>query len=207
MTTREQRKAMQDYIVTRLDGSGVDIEPRTRNLFGKDFSYVLVGGEQGNGIVLLLDQHYSRDYFLKVHKMARDNKKDVAVVLIKDGKTFFRAARYRGHGRRKQGRSLKRYSVEQLQKLIMLHPVESFLKAKRTYLQYYQPESPKLDEGLECFGFKPAVFDYTHINPERRFGPEKKSSEKLFFWEYRGHVTGGLVLDGDYLKDRRVLDG
>lgn len=207
MTLKEQGLAMQAFIVNKLEGFGVEIEPRTREIGRKKASYILVGGEEGKGIVLLIDPTYTEQDFLELYRKAKRHKKDVAVVVFKDGKTFFRSARYRGHQRRKPDRSLKKYSKRDLQNLLMLHPLEVFLADHRTYTQYYQPESPRLREGIECFQFKPAVYDYSHLSPEARFGSVKRSSEKLFFWTYRIHLDGDLVLDGDYLKDRRAVEG
>jgi len=204
MVSRKQKQDMKDFLVAGLEGFGLNIEPCTKPIVEKkDSSYVLVGSK---GIVLLIDRPYAKDAFLKLHSQARQSKRDVAVVLFKDGKSYFRSAKHRGHQRRKKGRSLERYSVGDLQKLLMLHPIESFLAENRSYVQYYQPDSPRLNEGIECFQFKPIVFDYTHIPETKRFGPEKEKSKSLFLWKYRGHLEGSLVLDGDYLKDVRAVE-
>ena len=206
MTSKKQRQAMQEYIVSRLEASNPHTEPRTKKIGRKNSSYVLVGEEaETAGIVLLIDQHYSRQDFLDLYRQAKQYKKDVAVVLIKDGTTFFRPAKHRGHKRRKPDRSLKKYSAQELQKLLMLHPIESFLAENRDSMQYYQPESERLEEGLECFQFKPVVFDYT--GREEWYLPEERKSESLFLWTDRKHLEGDLVLEGDYLKDRKAVRG
>ncbi len=203
MIKKAQRQEMQDYLVSRLDGAGHKIESRTREIIpGIKSSYILVGDE---GIVLLVDKPHSKKDFIQLYRRAKQHKRDVAVVLFKDGQTFFRSAQYRGYQKRKSDRSLKTYRKQDMQKLLMLRPEEIFLANNRTYMQYYQPQSVRLEQALECFNFKPVRFDYSHIDETARFKPEDETSKRLFIWKYRGHITNDLVLDGDYLKDRTVV--
>ena len=77
---------------------------------------------------------------------------------------------------------------------ILTTKAEKRLK-KSGFLQYYQPESERLDEMLVTFGFDIPLLDYTHINPRDRIGPRTKLSEKYFLIENRFNMPGALELD------------
>jgi hypothetical protein len=199
MVTKTQQQKMKDYLVTKLETCSLNIEPKTKEIVpGKQCSYILV---EQSGIVLLIDQPFSKEDFAKLQHRAEAEYENIGIVFFKDGKTFFRSAEHRGHQRKKPTRSLKGYPKKKISKLIRLTQAEIQIANNRTFSQYYQPESPRLNEGLESFSFKAARLDYSHIENRQRFGPIRQDSKRLFFWEYRGHTTSDLVLQNNYLKD------
>jgi len=195
---------MRDYLVSKLEESNDLVVPRTKEIVsGIKSNYLTIGEEGRDGIVLLIDKSYTGNGFKELFQRAkrRTDKQSgedrVGVVFLKDGDTYFRSAKHRGH-QKIDGRSLKKYSAEDVQKLMMLSPPEIAL-LKRSYMQYYQPDSSRLKEGLEGFQFKPVIFDYSHV-PEGDFKPDNAPSKRFFIWNFRGHVEDDLVLDGAYLK-------
>ena len=197
MTSKEQKRQMRDYIVDRLQGSEEKIVPVTKTLVsGVNTSYVTVGDD---GIVFLVDQKYTAKDFSKIWNRMRSAKERAAVAFYKDGKTFFRTAvgdeqetgirskRFKSD----RGMSLKNYDADELRKMISFSPGEILINQSSQVLRYYQPESEKLEEGLELFQFKPVVFDYSHID-----GMEpSRESERLRIWTRRRHVDGPLTLE------------
>jgi hypothetical protein len=68
--------------------------------------------------------------------------------------------------------------------MIEFRPEEIFVRGIRNRrVQYYQPASERLNEGIEHFVFDNVLFDYSHIPAEQRFGDIEKTSERLFIWD------------------------
>ncbi len=210
MVNQRQKAEMRDYIVARLEASGLKAEPRTREILkgsGIETSYILTG--DNGGIVLLADRVYPGDGFRRTYQGVREQIPNVAAVVFKDGKTFFRSAvgeeeitgikskRFKSD----KGLSLKNYTDEELRKMISFRPEEEFLRlAKQGTVQYYQPDSDRLERGIATYKFEPVVFDYSHIPSEARFGPVQKDSERLRIWVNKGLNSDSVVVDGGYLK-------
>jgi hypothetical protein len=205
MAPAKLKKQMLDYICKNLDGSvegkGL-VVPGLKTFFtGIVTAYVKVGND---GLVLVVDQEYPEDRFSELYKRAQhQTPNNVGIVFLKDGKTFFRSAAARNYFKKSQELSLKHYNPEQMQSMILLRPEERFLVNRARRLQYYQPASERLEEGIETFDFTPVRFDYSHINPEIKFKPEDRFSERLFLHKSRNHQTEPVKLVSGYLVPRQ----
>jgi len=207
MTTRRQRRQMKDYLVDRLINCGEIIEPKTKEIVSGILTNYIKVGE--NGIILLVDQLYPNKALDELYKKARKQLENVGIVFYKDGKNFFRSAVEKNYYKMKKNLSLKEYSDDDLHKIILFRPEESFayiVKGKK--LQYYQPISDRLPEGLVTFKFDSVIFNYNHIDPRHRFKPNDTDSKKLHIWINRDFCKGKLRLENripnkGILKERK----
>jgi len=199
MVTKAQQA---DYLVESLRGSDERVEPKTKIIVGDaDTNYILVGE---NGIVLLVDRVYPNETFRRAYNLAIEKKSKIGVVFFKDGETFFRNAAETHGFKERYDLSLKNYNPEQVRQMISFRPEEIFAHGTgREWLQYYQPSSGRLEQGLESFKFVPVTFDYSHI-PEGRFQPEDRDSKRIHLWTERRHFTGLLGHKGRYLVQRQL---
>ena len=189
---------MKDWMVSKLEASHTKVEPVTKKLVGARSSYILV---DDNGAVILVDRTYPADALERVYRMVEAARPNTAAVLYKDGETFFRSAASRKHFKKDQGRSLKYCTDEEFRRMIRFRPEEILLNSRNGgVLQYYQPASARLEEGIETFTFTPVVFDYSHIPKNERYGAVNKDSKRLHIWTDRNHVGGGLVLANNRLN-------
>jgi hypothetical protein len=213
MVTRKQKREMVDYFAANLRGNG-RVEPRRREVLkgsGIESSYILLG--KNEGVVFLVDQTYPKNSFREVYHGMKNCIPNVAPVFYKDGQTFFRSA---VAGEEKTGieskqfksskdLSLKNYGSDDLHRMISLRPEEHFVsRSLGKWVQYYQPESERLEKALVACKFKPVVFDYSHIPPDQRFGDETKESERLSIWREKKEIIGNLGLDNGYLVGRPI---
>lgn len=210
--TLRQKTQMRDYVADRLKASGVQL--RTKQVLpnsGIDTSYLLF--PQNSGIVVLVDQKYPNDQLRRLSQGLREQGfTNCAFIFYKDGETFFRSAAAgvdetgikSKYAKLQDDRSLKNYTPEDLRKMISFRPEEEFVYCLRSRnLQYYQPQSGGLEEGIESFKFEPVVFDYTHIPEEQRRGPAQKQSERLRIWTQRNHNPHNLELREGLLVPRK----
>ena len=201
MVKKADQQRMLDYIVARLVGSEEKIIPIRKRIFeGLEANIILVGND---GVVLMVDKIYPKNLFQRLHDFSKQGKERVASVVFKDGKTFFRSAAEKNYFKKDNLLSLKNYSSDDMQRMILLRPEEITL-ANRNFgrVQYFQPGSPRMEEGLETFRFNPVEFDYSHIDSKYRFKPQDTSSRRLHIWDQRTHSTGPLFLDSFLLKGR-----
>ncbi len=163
MTTKKQKNQMLDYLVDRLLNCGKDIVPRTKEMIsGIDSNYIKVGDD---GIILLVDQVYPNNALNKLYRKAKKERENVGMVLYKDGKTFFRNAAEKNYFKMREDLSLRKYSNDEMHRMISFRPEENFIYDKKERkLQYFQPDSERLPEGLITFEFRPVHFDYEHID-------------------------------------------
>ena len=205
MASKKLQKQMLDYVVAKLEGSvegeGLIVPNTQAVLPGISSSYVKVGY---TGIVLLIDKEYPGENFSMLYNKAqRQTPNNVGVVFLKDGETFFRSAAQRNYFKQSNRLSLKHYTPEQMQEMLLLRPEEIMLVNRARKLQYYQPESTRLEEGIETFDFGAVRFDYSHINPAVKFKPQDSFSERLFLHKSRVHQTGPISLVSSYLVPRQ----
>jgi hypothetical protein len=193
MTSRQHKKEMLDYLVEKLKGSGEKIVPRHIEFFkGMTTNYIRVGD---NGIVLLLDQAYpgerSEQAYSGLGKFSRR-----AVVILKDGKTFFRNAAEDNTFKQKYELSLKNYSTEEMHRMIQFRPEEIYLVSEvgKSRLQYFQPTSAMLSPMNVSYSFEPVEFDYSHIDSSCQFKPEDRESTRLFIWSDKREYAGTVLL-------------
>ncbi len=201
MVSKEQKKEMMDYLVSRLEPVNERVIPRNREIVsGIVSNYIMIGDSEG--IVLLVDQIYRGNSFEDVHGRARAQFRNVASVVIKDGQTFFRNAMERNYFKKDRELSLKMYSDEEMRRMILFRPEESFLfNVQRGWLQYFQPKSEQLEKGIESFRFESVSFDYSHIDSHEKFKPQNTDSRKLYIWTRRVHNEGNLKIVQGFLRN------
>ena len=153
--------------------------------------------------IMLLNQNYTEKEFKSWLNRMHSSKYENAVFLpVKDGKTYFRSAAFTDKSglqsinyKQNKDLSLKNYSVEDLKRAIHLSKPEHLIKNKsRNEIIYYQPESQKLEELLVKHKFTPAIYDYSHISSDRRFGPTTKESKTIYLWrpEFKQEVKSDI---------------
>jgi hypothetical protein len=208
MVNQAQKRRMQEYVASKLVGSGSGVVSIAE---GKIDSIVV----PDVGTVLLVNREFPNDGLRQIYNRAREVNPNVAVVFYKDGSTFFRNAahgeegglqgvRYKGD----LGLSLKLYSSdssEAINRIITLRPEEKFVKGlKQGWVQYYQPESSNLEEGIETFRFLPVTLDYSHVPAEERVGDVQEVSKRWNIWDEdkRKHFNCPLKLEKGYLLPR-----
>ncbi|HLC87398.1 MAG TPA: hypothetical protein VJH65_03945 [Candidatus Nanoarchaeia archaeon] len=200
MASKKQKEHMIDYLFGKLEEGGHTIETVTKEIVpGKKSNYFRVDDD---GLVLLIDSYYTNDSLEKIYRDIKQTKRNnLALVFLKDGKTFFRNAAERHDFKRKYGLSLKNYKPEETHQMILFRPEEIFMNDRRNYLQYYQPVSERLKEGLISFTFKPVNFDYSHIDPGYQFRPQDRDSIRLHIWKERNFTQNSLVLEDGLLRE------
>ncbi|MFA5258505.1 MAG: hypothetical protein WC979_04200 [Candidatus Pacearchaeota archaeon] len=194
MVSRQQKKQMLDYLVAKLEGSEEKVRPVTKELIpGIKSNYILLGED---GIVFLADQYYAGARLKGLYSRNKERFPRFGIVFYKDGKTFFRSAAEANYFKKEHELSLKKYDDASMQKMMLLRPEEIFVHrlSDRVGVQYYQPDSPRLEEALASFKFGSVEFDYSHIPSENRFGPVTKESERLFIWHVRAETKEDLAL-------------
>ncbi len=192
MTNKKQRQMILDYLVNKLEQAGNIIQPKSRELYGIKTNGIWVNGEEQpeKSLIFLVDQIFGRDNFEEIVK--RFNPE--CFIFYKDGETFFRNAAEKVHGFRKDIKSLKYYTNEQIHRMIALRPEEIFIIRRRDILQYYQPESERLEEAIVNFPFRPVRFNYDHINRSEKFKPADTDSKRIFLWDRETKMTNPIKL-------------
>lgn len=191
--TKAQREAMLDYLVNALHEGGSRVQACSKKLVTNFKSnYIKVNDD---GLVILCDREYTADAFKKFVRAAKDQYENVAVVFLKDGKTYFRTANPRAHIQG-DGRSLKNYTPEQLQRIMLLRPEEQHFVSGKSggTIQYYQPKSDRLEECLVEYKFQTVQFDYSHVGNDR-FQPLNRTSVREYEWKSKNEHKGPVTLD------------
>ena len=67
-------------------------------------------------------------------------------------------------------------------------------------MQYFQPVSPRLEEGIVSYKFKTVTFDYSHVDSRERFKPQDRQSDRLHIWIDMRLNKDEIVFDKGYLK-------
>lgn len=192
MVSKQQKRKMIEYFADRLKYPNIKVEDR---LLVPCISF-------DNGIVILVTKEVGNKPFREMYSILKKRNKDVGVVFLKDGETFFRSAKEKVY--KKLDKSLKHYNYEDAEKIITLRPEEQYLffELKRM-LQYYQPIEK---EGLISYEFEEILFDYYHINPRERFRPDNTYSKKLVKIVKEEFYDGNLKLINGYLKKTEDLE-
>ena len=198
-SVREKRRAME-YVTERLDGSGENLNSNESRINGKKFNYIRVGDD---GIVLMVDRKFGKTDFNRLYNETRMRFERVAPLFFKDGNTFFRSAAEKNYFKKENELSLKEYTDAEMHRMMLLTPEElKVIERGGRTIQYYQPDSERLHEGIVEFNFGPVMFDYSHIPRDERFGPETRESERLKIWTLAEDLPLELRLDGNYLVPR-----
>ena len=219
MVTKKQKSRMLEYLVENIRLGGHKAEPFTGNIVEgvKDSNYIKV---DDHGLVLLVDKKYpaikrkgnsSIPRLRLIEEASRANKRhDMAFVFYKDGQTYFRNAA-EDKTWKTNDLSLKLYQpggcyyskvegMTPMQRMIDLRPEEKFVLSRtKDILQYFQPQSPQLDEKLATFRFEPVEYDYTH-ETKTGFQPPNQYSQNLKMWEKRFGNNGALTLQNGLLR-------
>ena len=121
----KRKNPVLEYLITHLEECGEDVQAKTKEIVpGLKTDYLLV---EDDGIVLAIDRHYTKESFSALYQKANKERKQVAVVLLNNGKTFFRSAAKKVSFKRERHLSLKAYSDEDIQKIIECRPEEIHL--------------------------------------------------------------------------------
>ncbi len=202
MVNKAQKKEMMDYVASNLEGAGypvISISATPNCILLKD-----------KGLVLLADKNYTANAFSDIYSKAKSLSPQVAVLFYKDGETFFRSA---FAGVDKTGIKSKTYKlsdkgtlkhyIHNSGNIISLRPEELYVSRNLgKVLQYYQPTSDRLEQGIVSYKFEPVVLDQSHISSEERFGPIERDSERLSIWNKKGFNSGKLTLEDGLLRAR-----
>lgn len=200
MTSKKNQKEMLEYLVEKLSSSNETKAFQKEIIPGIKSNYIKVGGED---IVFLVDKVYPNESIREFNKRAHESNLNVVYVILKDGENFFRSAARNNYFKKSNMLSLKNYSNEDLNKMILFRPEESFISMIRGYNQYYQPSSPRKNECIVNYKFEPVHFDYSHIDPYEKFKPTNKNSEKLNIWTKNKELFGDLKVDEKYLIEKK----
>jgi len=202
MVNKKQRQEMKDYLVNQLEGFSDKVEPRSREVLkgsGITSNYILVGDK---GMVILVDQIYPNNTLNRLSCVAdKQGLANKAFIFLKDGKTFFRDAANgskAGLGAKRNKFSLRNYTEQEKTQMIAFRPEEVLINNSREHLQYFQPDSDRLEQGIESFKFKPVRFDYTH-----RTDLQNADSKRIHLWNRRSHNNGPFDLSKGYLGARK----
>mgnify|MGYP001566970949 CR=1 FL=1 len=124
MVNKKQKEQMKDYLVSRLKMAGSFVVPMSKEFVGGiNSNYIIV---EGKGIVLLIDGVYPKQALDRVYYRVKSETPNLATVLLKDGKTFFRNAAEGKYFKKSNQLSLKDYSNEDMHRMILVRPEEAF---------------------------------------------------------------------------------
>ena len=207
---KAQKERMLDYLIEKLLPSHPDVKGIQNDTVipGLPVNYIDVNP---NSIIILVDQLFKNNTLEKFATAAMREKENIAFVIYKDGKNFFRSAAAMDYSyKANKDLSLKHYQ-DKMNQVIMLRPEELFISDKRRFnrkntaelislLQYYQPQSERLEEGLVNYSFQPVKLDYTHI-PSGGFRPENRDSARMYCWDKTKIHTGNLEMKGNYIVE------
>lgn len=207
MVKKADRKRMQEYVASKLECAGSTI----LSINGDTNGILVMQEDNTQGLVILVDREFPNEELDRLYRSrVQQTTPNTAIVFYKDGKTFFRNA---AHGveaglegkryKSDKGLSLKNYSSEGVNKMIILRPEERFAMHNKRSIQYYQPESQRLEEGIVSFRFQPVVFDYSHIPVEERVSGITEVSKRLGIWDKKAEITGPLAISHGFLIGRR----
>ena len=190
---------MMDYVAETLDGSGEIVNPTEKDFFGGKFHYVKVGDD---GVVLMIDRKFGETNFNKAYNQARNQFNRVASIFYKDGKNFFRSAAEKNYFKKEHELSLKYYNDDAMHKMMLITPEEKKIANRGNIVEYYQPNSKKLDEKIVAYRYGSVIYNYDHIPSEERHTPVEVESKKLRIWEGKKELPLELKLKKDYLVSR-----
>ncbi len=208
MPTKKQKERMMDYLADALEKGGHEVRPNSVRTSGERYDTNYIKTE--DGLILLLDDPrlYTKNKTARIINGIIDNCiENYAAVFYKDGSGFFRNHASESNAiqgkfsKLSEDRSLKKYSAEDLHNSIILTEAERLVNRRKKVLQYYQPESERLSEMLVSYSTEPFIFNYSHIHPNKRYGPIEKPSEKLVRITKKWEDDGALTLHDGHLEE------
>ena len=205
MPTKKEKARMKDFLVDRVVSAGFGVEPVSKKFYGSEVNYLRVDDGNDKKILFLVGGKYSEARFKPIYDKAKDQfGENFGMVFYKDGTTFFRSYALTVRATEKRERSLRNYDETEIRRMILLTP-EEIIARRRGFLQYYQPESERLTEGLRTFKFVPVKYDYRYIpSDDGRKIPTEKDSPRIFIWNsdffckgFEGIVSG--LVNGKFI--------
>ncbi len=194
---------MLEYLVDKFIHGGHDVTPRRNDLLGKIdprwsgtiSNYLLLDPDTpAKGIVFLVDQAYTARTFRALRGSIRNTFSNNAFIFLKDGKTYFRNSAERHDYKRGNGLSLKKYTTDETHRMILFRPEERIVAdANARRIQYYQPDSARLDEKVITYTFGPVTFDYSHAH-HAAIDLKNADSERIFIWKKKDEIDGPITL-------------
>lgn len=165
MVLKKEKEQMCDFLAGNIEEYGIYqiLEKSNNHLLVKEDS---CGAEHPKTTHILLD-NYRRPIADAKRTLLENRRKRIFTshIFYKDGENFMVRLGARG-AFKKDSRSLKRYTDEQINKMVHLRGLEkSVLENGLAALDYYQPKTERLDEGIRIFRMVPVIFDYSHIVP------------------------------------------
>lgn len=217
MPTKTEKARMKDFLVDRIVSADFGVKPVSKEICGEKVDYLNVDNGTSKKMILLVGDKYSEERFKPFYEKARGQfGENFGTVFYKDGKTFFRSYALTVRVTEKRQRSLRNYDEAEIRRMILLTP-EEITASHRGFVQYYQPESERLSEGLRTFKFVPVNYDYGYLpSDDGRKIPAEKDSPRLFLWDsdffcdgflgiYSGLVNGKAILRKDFGNRMREI--
>ncbi len=188
MVKPEVKERMIEYVSDQFKARNIPLSNQYVPL--DNFGGLFLFGDRNQGALVLLYDAVSGAQAGNVKRELLSSKEKNRVLLLKDGKTFFRSGSRKNQFKSAFDLSLGHYSSAEIASTIMLSPTENlFSSGSQNTLHYYQPKSQMLEEDIVSYGFKPVRFEYPHIDAEnlgkreedKRFRPADRDSLRLFF--------------------------
>lgn len=159
---KDQRKRMSNAALAYLEDAGYGIDSANEG------EIIVLSRREGDKRKLHLFLHnQTTNYKESIHSINRAvyGGDLVSNIFYKDGKNFHVRLGWRANTKG-NGRSLKRYTKRDLDRMLHLRELEKFVLQKnspQTTLTYYQPETIKLAEGLRSYNMGSVILNYEHI--------------------------------------------
>jgi len=214
--TKKQQIKMLDYLVSKLEPNYTQVEPKNRNVFSEilnfpiniETSYIKLKDTNGvESIILLVDRvypHWSKSYYSPFAKLYSNINttfnENIAVVFYKNGEDFFRSAAQRNYYKKEKDLGQKNYSNEEIHRMIMFRPEEIIIsEKKRGKLQYYQPQSAMLDEGLVTYTFGEVIAEYGDRLINKGINIAQREYKRNKIWLERKYGDDNLMIKDGFL--------
>lgn len=164
MVSRPEKMGTTEYICSRLEDSGLYAVQE------RDHQHVLVTEkaevrEEPRTIdVVVPNFMLPVGNFVAAHHVNRNRGIYTTPILHKDGKTAF-VRMVETNRSWRTDKSLKRYTPEQINKMISLRKIEKEVRERfgKNTLTYYQPETERLPESLRVFSLGVVILDYSYF--------------------------------------------
>ena len=209
MPSRKEKNKMIEYIGSQLDAGGHRvIDNSFRFSWNKnELDYLKVDDDRLIFMISSPNEYTKSKTNKMLDELRYQNKGDSLFVFYKDGSNFFRNHASPNNkiknkfSKLRLDRSLKDYTNEDLNNSIILSEAEKKIRENRKTLQYYQPNSERLEELIVSFRTEPFIFDYSHVPINDRMGPMKRNSKKLHRLTNRIELPEILSLRNLYLEN------
>lgn len=174
MVSRKDKLKMRDFVCGRIEDAG------RYNILEAQADHLLITQrnelvEQPREAYIFLhndrlpieSQRFPSDTYPAICRANIDKGRFVSDMFYKDGEMFFVRLAERGNFKGDY-RSLKRYTKEQIDRMIHLRGLEKkALEWQRDpkILVYFQPKTAQLEESIRGFRMDTVMLDYSHVRP------------------------------------------